>query len=110
MSINVSLYEASLITMIDDFLSEKIDIDTFCCDLTGLWIAFRDEHSKIRESWDHRYDVEVQEDFLQGRIIADEFRKKYNELFNLTEFEDFTKTIDPLHSLCSCYDPIPESE
>lgn len=110
MKINVSLYEAKLITIIDEFLNEKIDINTFCRDLSGLWIAFRDENDKIKESWERRYDVELKKDFIQGKITADEFRERYSKLCRLTESEDFTSVINPIHGLCGFYNPIPEEE
>jgi hypothetical protein len=110
MSINISLYKIRLITVIDEFLNEKIDIDTFCRDLSRLWIAFSDENLKIKESWDRRYDVELQKEFVQGKITANEFRERYNKLCRLTEFEDFTNTINPIHGLCDFYNPIPETE
>jgi heme oxygenase len=110
MNIDISFYEANMATMVNDFLNKKVDEDTFCSNFIGLWIAQRDESSKIRDSWDRRYDIEVQEDFLQGKITVDEFRKKYNELFNLTELKNFNETMDRLHGICMCYEPVPESE
>jgi hypothetical protein len=110
MNIDISFYEVSMVTMVNNFLDKKVDEDTFCSNFIGLWIALRDESSKIRDSWDRQYDIEVQEDFIQGKITVDEFRKKYSDLFNLTKFKDFHETMDLLHGMCMCYAPVPESE
>lgn len=110
MSINISIYESGFGLIITKFLNHEISPDLFISEFTELWMTFRDDQMKIKESWDRPYDQELISERIQGKLTSEEFSEKYLELWGITEFKDFDKMINYIHSLFSSYAPEPESE
>jgi hypothetical protein len=107
---NVELHDKSFIDTIELFLDCQIDPDEFCDRFVKLWIISRDEHHKIKETWDRPYDRELVFAKLEGKITSEEFSEKYLALWEMEERMDFYNMINSIHSLCMSYSDEPEVE
>ena len=91
-------------------MNNHIDPDEFCDRFIKLWIISRDEHCKIKETWDLPYDQELVLAIIEGRISFSEFSEQYLALWEIGKQRDFYNMINCLHSLCMSYSDEPESE
>jgi hypothetical protein len=111
-NININEFEPKFLALIKSLLVHEVSIDQFCDDFTDLWIEFRDKTSnEARQTWDERYDIKLIESRLRGEITPDDFSKQFRELCGLTEeISHFCDLVDPIHSMCSAYNPLPKSD
>jgi len=107
---DIELHNKSFIDTIELFLNHQIEPDEFCDRFVKLWIISRDEHLKIKETWDRPYDRELISAKLEGMITSEEFNKKYLALWGMEEKINFHNMIDDIHSLCMSSSDEPESD
>jgi hypothetical protein len=107
---DIELHDQNFIDTIELFLNDRIDSDEFCNRFVKLWIISRDEHYKIKETWNLPYDQELVLAKIEGRISAAEFSEQYLALWGMEKRREFHNMINSIHSLCMSYSDEPESE
>ncbi len=107
MKFDITKFEPRFKSIIQQFLAGKISAEQFGLDFTTLWMSFRDEQLKIKETWDRRYDIELIERLQKGELTWEEYRQKSRQFMGTTEVIEFIQMVDAIHSACSAFNPIP---
>ncbi|MGL6196578.1 MAG: hypothetical protein ACRC2T_17325, partial [Thermoguttaceae bacterium] len=104
--------QAVYMQMMSEFCDGMIRPMEFVDKYFALWHKDIDEDYKITQSWDRRYDIDLQEQFKRGEINGEEFSKKYRELHGYTELEwEIQSYIGRTFTACDCYwEDIPDEE
>lgn len=85
-----------------------MQINEFCSLFTDLWMQLRDEKEHLRETWPERYDLQLQEAFRRNELSAEEFSRRFNALWHISELDPLFDVINEVHSACSIFNPSPQ--
>jgi hypothetical protein len=108
MKIDIEAEERQVRGLIDQFFAQKIKADDFCSSYTEYWMRLRDEQEKIKLTWAEPFDQRIIEARVRGEIDADEFARRYSELWGFKGVLSFYEMVDAIHSACSSYNPSPQ--
>ncbi|MFB8794879.1 MAG: hypothetical protein U7126_11820 [Microcoleus sp.] len=107
MKFDITKFESKFETIVQQFLGGEMSAEQFSSDFTTLWMSFRDEQYKIKDTWDKRYDLELLEHLQKGELTSEEFTQKSRELMGTTEIFEFINMVDAIHSACHVFNPFP---
>jgi hypothetical protein len=99
-----------LAVLIKNFSKHEISADTFCSEITRLWISYRDFQEDIKKTWEEPYDKKLIEARLQGSLSPEEFSKEYRKLWGIVQEDTFYTLLNSAHSLCSIFSNSPLCE
>jgi hypothetical protein len=100
--------ELLYLNLIRELLCAKLDGETFCGAFMRQWKADRDEQIAKSESWPERYDLQLIEAYQRGALTAEEFHRKWAELWGYTEYDSLCEMLDRVFTVCDCFAPAPE--
>lgn len=107
MKFDITKFEPQFESIIQQFLGGKILAEQFSDDFTTLWMNFRDEQDKLKDTWDKRYDLELIERFQKGELTGEQYTQKSRELMGTTDIFEFINMVDAIHSACHVFNPFP---
>ena len=107
MKFDITKFESQFETIVQQFLGGEMSAEQFSSDFTTLWMSFRDEQYKIKDTWDKRYDLELLERLQKGELTSEEFTQESRELMGTTEIFEFINMVDAIHSACHVFNPFP---
>jgi hypothetical protein len=100
------------LALMQGFISGIISVEDFEHQYEELWHRDRDDEWKVVESWNKRYDIELEESYSKGEISADEFRARWNKLFQSEseKKQKLSNIVDQVHSSLDVYAAEPDLE
>ena len=89
-----------------DYYNLAISAVDFERNFSTLWDADRDEIYEQCNKWERRFDIELQEKLIAGKISGEEFSKRWNELWGITdEISALSDILDRTYTTCDCFWP-----
>ena len=98
--------------LFSDYCNSLITAVNFEKDFSMLWEASRDEMYERRKDWERRFDSELLRELDEGKISHDEFNKRWNDLWGMTDdVLALSDILNRTYTTCDCFDPdIPDDE
>lgn len=120
MSANIEANKAEYLTLMKRFLKGDIDGKSFQKTFLDMWRSDRDASYARAEKWPKRYDIELLDARLRGELSADEFSKRWRELWGYepTRWLEISESLfrdvdrfepDPVLYEESKQDPVPQN-
>ena len=107
MKFDITKFEPQFETIVQQFLGDEISAEQFSSDFTTLWMNFRDEQDKLKDTWDKRYDLELIERFQKSELTGEQYTQKSREIMGTTDIFEFINMVDAIHSACHVFNPFP---
>ena len=73
--------KSEYLRILQDFVSGLLSFSDFEAELLSLWQKDRDKERQITESWDRRYDLDLQRELQNGNISREEYFAKSDDLW-----------------------------
>jgi hypothetical protein len=98
------------LSLMRQFLNATLSPRAFDQRYLELWKADRDEEWSIVEGWDRRYDVELHDAFVQGRLSTAEFTSAWNTLFksHSPKKQAYLHTLNEVFTALDVYEETPQ--
>ena len=102
--------EQNYLELINQFSDRKIDAEVFCQKWLSLWSIDRDEQYALTNSWSERYDLKLKDALNRNEITAEEFERKWVELYGYGDYKHLLELVDRIFTACDVFSPKPENE